>query len=518
MTSAEVVSIARPRSRPLALARDWLRDPGGWATAALGVLALAFIGWQIFGKSGPEFTTLISDLAFVPVSIVGAVLAWRTSRHSGIDARGRRAWWIVGAAFFFYWIGDVVFTLEENIGSAPYPSLADAAYLMFYVLLLWGVLSFPTALRTKTDRTKMWLDTGTVVVGAFMILWFFALGPTARDSGSTWLESFVSLAYPIGDLVLVLALTRIILGQPPRGLGHSLGILSAGLILFVVADVAFAHLSFNDAYAGGDWPDSLWMVAQVLMAVAPQYRYWYLQRRGTQGDEAAPKLRTFSPLPYVTVAASFALLAVVGWHEAAYPLGGLMLGALGVTALVVSRQIAALKENLNLMKELHDLASTDMLTGLQSRRHFLEIAEREFYLARRHERPLAAMMIDIDHFKGINDTFGHAAGDVALQTLARVSREIMRGTDLVGRYGGDELVTILPDTNVEQALEASERIRAALNDVNVETDDGSFRFTVSVGVATAEAAADLAQLLRRADRALYQAKQDGRNTTRALSA
>jgi diguanylate cyclase (GGDEF)-like protein len=186
--------------------------------------------------------------------------------------------------------------------------------------------------------------------------------------------------------------------------------------------------------------------------------------------------------------------------------------------LVVSRQIAALRENLNLMRELHDLASTDMLTGLQSRRHFFEVAEREFYLARRMERPLAAMMIDIDHFKGINDTFGHAAGDVALQTLARVCRESMRGTDLVGRYGGDELVTILPDTDVEQALEASERIRAALNNADVECDEGAFRFTVSVGIATAEAAADLAQLLRRADRALYQAKQDGRNTTRALSA
>jgi diguanylate cyclase (GGDEF)-like protein len=518
MAPADVVQLAPARSRLGATVRDWLRDPGGWATAALVALALAFVAWQIFRWGGPDHETLISDVAFLPVSITGAVLAWRASRLVSLDPRSRRAWRIVGAAFFFYWIGDVVWTVEENLGNAPYPSAADAAYLAFYGILLWGVLTFPTAPKTKADRTKLWLDTGTVVIGAYMILWYFALGPTARDSGSTLLESFVSLAYPIGDLVLVFAITRILLSQPSRGLGRSLGILASGLILFVIADVAFAHLSFTDSYAGGDWPDSLWMVAQVLMALSAQYKYWHSTRKVTLGVVESVRIRTFSPLPYVAVFGSFGLLAVVAWHEAAYPLGGLMLGALGITMLVVSRQITALRENLKLLAELHDLASTDMLTGLHSRRHLFEIAEREFYLARRHERHLSAMMIDIDHFKSINDTFGHAAGDEALQTLARLCSESLRTTDLIGRYGGDELVTILPDTDVEHAMEAAARIRRALDDVAIASEDGEFRFTISVGIATAEAAADLAQLLRRADRALYQAKQDGRNTTRALSA
>jgi diguanylate cyclase (GGDEF)-like protein len=500
-------------------ARDWVRDPGGKAVAGLIALAVGFLAWQVFHWGGASLETWISDAAFLPVSITAAVLAWRTSRHSGLDNRTGRAWRIVAIAFFFYWVGDVIFTFEENLGSAPFPSLADAAYLAFYVALLWGVLTFPTAPRTRSDRTKLWLDTGTVVIGAFMILWYFALGPTARDSGSTILESFVSLAYPIGDLVLVLAITRILLADPPRGLRHALGILAAGLILFVIADVAFAHLSLTSDYHGGSWPDSLWMVAQVLMAVAAQYQWWYRSRRTLGKNSIDPvKVKAFSSLPYLAVFASFGLLAVVGWHAAAYPLGGLMLGALGVTALVVTRQIAALRENLALMSELHDLANTDVLTGLQSRRHFFEIAEREFYLARRHDRHLAAMMIDIDHFKGINDTYGHAAGDEALRMLAQACHACIRTTDIVGRYGGDELVTILPDTDVDAALEVAARIRAALSDVTVEVEGSSFQFTISVGVATAEAAADLAQLLRRADRALYQAKQDGRNTTRALSA
>jgi len=255
------------------------------------------------------------------------------------------------------------------------------------------------------------------------------------------------------------------------------------------------------------------------MGASAQYHYWHINRRSGGVDVAeVRRLRSFSPWPYLAVFGSFTLLAVVGWHVAAYPLGGLMLGAIGVTTLVVLRQIAALRENMTLLTELHQLASTDMLTGLQSRRHFFELAEREFYLARRYDRELAAMMIDIDHFKSINDTYGHAAGDLALQRLSELCREKLRATDLVGRYGGDELVVLLPFSDVEQGLEIAQRIRAGVDELTIETDEASFTFTISIGVATAFSAADLAQLLRRADRALYQAKQDGRNTTSALSA
>jgi diguanylate cyclase (GGDEF)-like protein len=297
-----------------------------------------------------------------------------------------------------------------------------------------------------------------------------------------------------------------------------MSILAAGLVLFVVADVAFAALSLNDAYEGGDWPDSLWMVAQVLMAVAAQYQMWHASRSTHDEATETKRIRQFSPLPYLAVFGSFGLLAVVGWNEAAYPLGGLMLGAIGITALVVSRQVAALRENLHLMTELHELASTDVLTGLQSRRHFFETAEREFYLARRHGRALSAMMIDIDHFKTVNDSYGHATGDAALELLAGACREGLRTTDLIGRYGGDELIALLPESDVDDALTAAGRIRAAVDGAVLDVDGYPMKITISVGVATAEGAADLTQLLRRADRALYEAKQAGRNTTRALSA
>lgn len=516
MKSVRVVPEAAPAREPFFhLARSWLKDPGGLLTAAMLVYGFVFLAWQVYGWGGANHRTLISDLAFVPVSLTAAYLAWRVGRREKMDPLTARAWRIVAVSFFLYWLGDLIWTLEENLGSAPFPSIADIAYILFYPVLLCGVFSFPSTPLSRTERTKVWLDGGTVLVGASMILWFFSLGPTAQSSGSNFLESAVSLAYPLGDLVLLFGITRILLGRPPAGSGHALGILATSLLVLVAGDIGFAHMSLNETYAGGDWPDSAFMIAQVLTAVSAQYQFWHATRSeaGYIAPVAEPK--TFSPVPYIAIFASFLLLAIVGWNQAVYPIGGLMVGALIVTTLVVARQITALKENLRLLHELHALASTDSLTGLGSRRHFHEMAEREFYLSRRNGRPLAAMMIDIDHFKTINDTYGHAAGDQVLQEVSRQCTAALRAGDLIGRYGGDEIVIVLPDTALEAALAAAERIRGT--ELAIQTPAGLVHATLSMGVSAGDGASDLAELLARADLALYEAKQAGRNTTRAIA-
>jgi diguanylate cyclase (GGDEF)-like protein len=495
-------------------ARRFIADPGGRATAGLVLLAAGFLAWQAAGWGGPDIRPLVSDLAFVPVSITAALLALRASRHEALDPRTRRAWRIVGASFALYWLGDVLWTLEESLGRPAFPSPADAFYLAFYPTLLWGVLAFPAGPRSSADRLKLWLDTATVVVGAFMLLWFFSLGPTARQAGASALNAAVSLAYPIGDLVLVAAIARILLGRPPAGTGHALGILAAGLALFVVADVGYAALALREAYSGGDWPDALWMVGQVAMAVAAHHQHRHATRVGDPTRERLRRVRPLSPLPYAVVLAAFGLLAVVGWEEAAYPLGGLLLGALVVVGLVILRQIASIRENLRLLGELHHLATVDSLTGLLARRHFFELAEREVALARRSRRPLAAMMMDVDRFKAINDAVGHAAGDAILAAVGARVRSALREGDLVGRYGGDELVVLMPETGLEEALAVADRLHAAVESAPVETERGPMAVSLSIGVAAAEGAVDLDELLARADHALYEAKQAGRRTTR----
>ncbi len=171
-------------------------------------------------------------------------------------------------------------------------------------------------------------------------------------------------------------------------------------------------------------------------------------------------------------------------------------------------------ENARLFGEVQQLAITDSLTGLHNRRHFFEQAEREFQRARRYRRPLCAIMLDIDRFKQVNDTHGHAVGDQVLRAVSAHCRESLRDIDLLGRYGGDEFVGLLPEIDADGAHNAAERLRQRVAERPFDTDRGPVVVTISLGVASLENCSDLAMLINRADEAMYTAKKAGRNCTR----
>lgn len=175
--------------------------------------------------------------------------------------------------------------------------------------------------------------------------------------------------------------------------------------------------------------------------------------------------------------------------------------------------ISDITERKTLEKELERQAHIDVLTGLNNRRHFFELAEHELSRARRHDLPLSALMLDIDHFKRCNDTWGHAVGDRVLQKLAEVCQHTLREIDIFGRIGGEEFTVLLVETNTYAALEAAERLRQALAAATVPLDHGQhLNFTVSIGVAyLTQEDHTIPDLLRRADMALYAAKNSGRN-------
>jgi diguanylate cyclase (GGDEF)-like protein len=179
---------------------------------------------------------------------------------------------------------------------------------------------------------------------------------------------------------------------------------------------------------------------------------------------------------------------------------------------IFASQVALALEKARLYADLQRLAVTDSLTGCYNRRGLFELGEREVERARRYERPLSLIMMDIDHFKRINDRFGHAAGDLALQALVQRIRGHVREIDLVGRYGGEEFVVLLPESDLPRAAQIAERLRQAIGESSIPTPQGAIDITVSIGVAQADAATkNLEALIGRADRALYAAKQRGRN-------
>lgn len=170
-------------------------------------------------------------------------------------------------------------------------------------------------------------------------------------------------------------------------------------------------------------------------------------------------------------------------------------------------------ERKRMERALQQLATLDPLTGLFNRRHFFAVAQREFERSQRYQRPLSLLMLDIDHFKTINDTRGHLVGDQILQALAEVMRDSLRQVDMLCRYGGEEFVMLLPETVLPTAIVVARRLCRTLAAKPIQTDKGPVTVTVSIGVAALPDRGKLTLdgLLDRADQALYAAKQAGRN-------
>lgn len=500
--------------KPVAILGSWRRDRGGVLTLALGAYALLFLLWMVTGWGGEARRTAISDIAFLPSGLAAAIMAFRASRHVSV-LRSRRAWLFLTAAFVSWWLGDVVWTYYELVlGEAPFPSFADAGYLLFYLLILAGLVTFPTAPKSRIERSKFWLDAITVLLGGWMVVWYFVLGPTAVAQDTAVLVTVLSAAYPIGDLVLIFGIAAILLRSVEEGHRGTLGLLAAGAVSFLVADVAFGYLSLQEAYSGGDWPDAFWMIAQLLFVAAAQFQCWQSSREETREPDQATEIHPLSPVPFAAVAMGYMMLIVAGHSAPIYPLGGLITGAIAVTAVVVARQLMLMNENVKLLGDLRALVRSDGLTGLATRRYFFELAHREFARAKRYNRPLTALMMDIDHFKPVNDQFGHGAGDEVLRMVAAQIREGLREADLAGRYGGEEIVVLLPETPEEAGAAAAERLRRRVAQASVDTAGHRISVTISLGVASAEGCADLGAMLRHADNALYRAKETGRNCVR----
>ena len=163
-------------------------------------------------------------------------------------------------------------------------------------------------------------------------------------------------------------------------------------------------------------------------------------------------------------------------------------------------------------KELHELSITDSLTGLYNRKHLMETLDNEVARSKRHKHDFAVLVVDIDHFKEYNDTYGHLAGDDVLSRLAKVFKESVRSCDYVARYGGEEFILVLPEIGPDDGVKAAERIRKKVVKEKFAVDGKKIQVTVSVGVASYPKDGDEPQaIIRHADTALYKAKESGRN-------
>ncbi|WP_428609256.1 sensor domain-containing diguanylate cyclase [Sedimenticola sp.] len=202
-------------------------------------------------------------------------------------------------------------------------------------------------------------------------------------------------------------------------------------------------------------------------------------------------------------------------YQVAMPLTGIFLLMVLISAWIIRMDIYRRQQQ---EKILRDLATHDPLTGIYNRRQFFQLAHQELGRTNREQSAMSLLILDIDHFKQINDQFGHLAGDQLLINTATVLSAGLREFDIIARYGGEEFVILLPNTNLNQANEIAERLREQVEETALQFENDSLNVTISIGITTYRFHEETRELLARADHALYAAKHAGRNRCRVASA
>jgi diguanylate cyclase (GGDEF)-like protein len=338
-----------------------------------------------------------------------------------------------------------------------------------------------------------------------MAIWYLAIGPAVSAFEGSWLTRTLTLAYPAGDLVLLLGVVRVLLRRPVATAASALTVLGCGLLCLVVADVVFAHLDVTGTYSPGSLPDAMWAIAFLFVALAAHLA----DAPSTAGTERLEQRRDLSVLPFAAIFVGLGLLV----YQASEPSEGSLLllsvGVFGIASLVVARQVTMHRDITSLVGELTDLVRTDPLTGLASRRAFFQDGTELLARAQSKGRACAIVLSDIDDFKLVNDQHGHAAGDAVLRAVAASPTQLLAPGDLAGRLGGDEYAFVLANRGVDAARRFADAFALHVAGIVVVAHSGlPVRTSVSFGIAVSDGVMGLADLLVVADMDLYRAKHE----------
>jgi len=616
------------------------RLPALTATVVTLLYAIAYLVWERNDWGSPTIQNLVSNVAFMPLNLAVMTLTALASRSPVLDPGVRRGLRLLALGSVMVFIGNTISTwylmvLHQN----PPVSWADLFYLSDSLLILAALLSFPLARRTRLERWKFLLDAAMVLVGGAVAIWYFSIRPTAGvTEHSSLVVTLLAFAYPLVGMLVLLGITTVILRRPTDGNRVAFGLIVGGVAISVVADLTFSLVSLEVGGRSASVIDGAYLLCYVML-IAGAELYW---RRPVPRVAARatprPRNQPVSPLPYLAVATTYGLLVHAVMRPWTDPVSGLALGAMLVTALVVMRQLLAVRENVRLLADhavrqnearfrslvqhssdviivtrsngtmrfvspsanrvfgydpsemvgrpiaslLHpddrDRAATlfehagrtpgvtgpvewrfrqldgswlsaeilatnltgdptvrgivlntrdvserkrleeqlthqafhDPLTGLANRALFRDRVSHALALAQRQSNPITVLFMDLDDFKRVNDSLGHAEGDRLLIAAAERFLSCARAADTVARLGGDEFAILLEHSaGPEGRGELLERLATAMGHP-FTLSGNQVQVSASIGVATAGAGESADDLLRNADVAMYAAKRRGK--------
>ena len=411
---------------------------------------------------------------------------------------GQTAAFVLGLALLSWTVGDIFVTVESLGGaSPPSPSLADVFYLLFYPLAYVAVMLFLRG-EVRVIAAPRWLDGGIAGCGAAAVCAAFAFHGIQQSAGGSGLATVTNLAYPIGDVLLL----GLVVGGFAVLSGRSKApwiLLATGLALNVVGDTAnlFPN-SFGESRVGFILNAIAWPTAIVVMSMSV-----WLRKRAS--NPLLPEQPAGFVLPNLFSAAALVVLFVSSLH----PISRVAVGLATATLLLVGVRLALSVQQLRKQSQERHLQSvTDDLTGLRNRRYLFRVLD-SFFAERGllgDSRSLAFLFVDLNHFKEINDSFGHPAGDELLRQLGARLSGSLRDSDLLVRLGGDEFGVVLIDGDAEYASSVADRVTASLAEP-FSLDVVNATISASIGIAVAPMdATDSAGLVWCADVAMYRSK------------
>lgn len=532
-----------PKSESLRRLQSRLELQRGIALMLAGIYLL----WAMFQRAESPHRILIASIGSVVAPLIGVVFAVQSfgKRHRSTAGTKPLLHVLPFAGYLLLFAGGMAtYAVYELIlhKETPLPSWADALWLTGYLFLLIGIALLPSRAIAPALRGRVFFDGMMIMVGAVTFSWYFVLGPTLQQSAESPLAKWVMCAYPMFDLIVLFCIL-VFAAYPHEGrLQSARRLLVSGMLLFTFSDVGYGWLSLRDRYYSGHPVDVGWLLGTMLIGLGVFALRVHSAHSVEKSESHVLSVAQKHPilwrslLPYLFVPAVGGLLLYTIQTPGSLRLKiGVYLGSACLLTLILFRQVLALMENNRLFRllqeayseaeinnraledanseleeanaQLEALATTDGMTGLPNHRHFQERLRAELARGQRERSPLALLLLDVDHFKQYNDSFGHPAGDEALQIVASVLRTNLRTSDLPARYGGEEFAIILPDTNETVAAEIAERLRAAV----VGADFPHRAVTVSIGVMVSGTTWEPERLIAAADAALYAAKVAGRN-------
>ena len=483
----------------------------------IGMVAFAIgCGWWQATETLPLFA---SDLSSNALQIISIGIPWVLCLRAYRACRGQQHP-MVGAIRFFLigfsctLVGQIiaVITIIVLADHLPVTTWADAFYLASYPFYVIGLSYLSIGQLPPIARTRLLLDTIICTSALLTIGWFFLLGPMFAQSSTPLFDTLIHMVYPLADVILLVqCLALLTINQQSRYFRAINLWMLVGFLFTIASDICYEvvilyKLPMNEMVFLG------WTLGLLCFSMG----FLLVQQETTQHAEQPPTTNWFVLLfPYLFTPFVFFLLAWLGWdRQNSIVVRGTFLGAIMLILIIVVRQILILISLQRANAMLQSLATTDPLTKLPNHRGIVACIDSELSRANRSQQPCSVLFLDIDHFKAVNDTFGHSAGDTILTEFGEVLRAHVRVGDTVGRWGGEEFLIILPESDLPTAQALAQRLLRAVAEQHISVS-GGIQTTCSIGVATYPLhGKQRDELIHQADAAMYGAKSLGRNQVR----